>query len=171
MEFQPYASIWLPPIFFLIGTLFTYAFAKMPDYALAEGRFFRTIGAALNPKYFLRTFKKDDNTEALFRARTPLKKKKYVTVSEPKILKKAKKAEKAVKKKKRKKKTEPVIETPPPKKLTALELALAKREHAEALANMQADEENKAIFTKRNVVSELWQNLHRKKSNSKEKSD
>ena len=152
LEFQPYASIWLPPIFFLIGTLFTYAFAKMPDYALAEGRFFRTIGAALNPKYFLRTFKKDDNTEALFRAKTPLKKKKYVTVSEPKILKKAKKAEKAVKKKKRKKKTEPVTITPPTKKLTALELALAKREHAEALANMQEDEENKALFSKRNAA-------------------
>ena len=98
------------------------------------------------------TFKKDDNTEALFRAKTPLKKKKYVTVSEPKILKKAKKAEKAVKKKKRKKKTEPVTITPPTKKLTALELALAKREHAEALANMQADEENKALFSKRNAA-------------------
>ena len=50
--------------------------------------------------------------------------------------------------KKRKKKTEPVTITPPTKKLTALELALAKREHAEALANMQADEENKALFSK-----------------------
>ena len=54
--------------------------------------------------------------------------------------------------KKRKKKTEPVTITPPTKKLTALELALAKREHAEALANMQADEENKALFSKRNAA-------------------
>ena len=144
--------IWLPAVFFLIGSVFTYAYAKMPGYSLAEGRFFTTLGAALNPRGFLKTFRSDDDTENLFRSRVPLKKKKYATLGEPKAIRNSKKAakrqlSKAKKKNKKDGKSEPA-QPVQDKRLTPLQIALAKREHAEKVANVRADEENRALFAK-----------------------
>lgn len=135
--------VWLPALFFLIGSVFTYAYAKMPGYSLAEGRFFTTLGFALNPKYFVKTFRRHDDTENIFRTRVPLKKKKYATIREPKAIKTSKKAAQKSSDK------EPV----PNKKLTRLELALARREHAERVANVRADEENRALFMKKSEAN------------------
>lgn len=134
--------VWLPAVFFLIGAAFTYAYAKMPGYSLAEGRFFTTLGFALNPKYFVKTFRYYDNTEDIFRTKVPLKKKKYATIREPKAIRTSKKAGQKSSGK------EPVDN----KKLTRLELALARREHAERVANVRADEENRALFIKNSAA-------------------
>lgn len=153
MEVSVNFIVWLPAVFFLIGSVFTYAYAKMPGYSLAEGRFCATFFAALNPKCFLKTFQKEDNTESLFRSRVPLKKKKYATLGEPKAIKKSKKANKKQvnKRKNTRKCTDDTAKAVSPikdKKLTSLQIALAKREHAERIANVRADEENRALFVK-----------------------
>lgn len=137
---------YVQPLLFLIGMVFVYAYVKMPKYRLAEGRFFATILAALNPKHFLKTFRSYDNTEDLFRLRVPLRKKKYATLVEPKAIKRKKKKRP---KNKRNKKTKIENMEPVQKKLTPLEIALAKREHAEAIANARAEQENKSILDKR----------------------
>ena len=138
-------AVWLPAALFLIGAVFVYAYAKMPHYSIAEGRFFAAFGAALNPKRFIRTFGKDDDTEQVFRSRVPLKKKKYATLSEPKAVKKSKKAIR----KARKKSGESLAQDN--KNLTKLEIALQKREHAEKLANARADEENRALYKNKKI--------------------
>lgn len=142
--------LYAQPIIFLLGTIFVYAYIKMPKYRLEEGRFFATFLAALDPRCFFRTFKSYDNTEDLFRLRVQLKKKKYATLEEPKSLKKNKIKKKKAKKPKRptrRPKTAEEIEKLQ-KKLTPLEIALAKREHAEAIANTKAEQDNKSIFNK-----------------------
>lgn len=138
-------AVWLPAVLFLIGTIFVYAYAKMPHYSIAEGRFFAAFGAALNPKRFIRTFGRNDDTEQIFRSRVPLKKKKYATLSEPKAVKKSKKAVR----KARKKSGEGLVQDN--KNLTKLEIALKKREHAEKLANARADEENRALYKNKKI--------------------
>lgn len=119
--------IWLPMVFFLIGSVFSYAFAKMPRYRIAEGRFLRTLGAALNPKKFLKTFTGNDDTEKIFRSRTPLKKRKYATISKPKSMRYIKNKEKLN------------------MDLTSINTAIKKRDHAEMVANSKADEMNLSL--------------------------
>ncbi len=143
--------VWLPAALFLIGTVFVYAYAKMPHYSIAEGRFFAAFGAALNPKRFIRTFGREDDTEQIFRSRVPLKKKKYATLSEPKAIKKSKKAKRKAGKKYKKKSDESLVKDN--RNLTKLEIALKKREHAEKLANARADEENRALYKNKKIKS------------------
>ncbi len=158
MVFEPvYFILWAAPALFLIGTLFIYAYAKMPAYTLSEGRFFTTLGAALNPKYFFRTFKSYDDTEDLFRTSVPLKKKKYASISKPTALKKIKKRSK----------NRGGETAPNSKKLSPLELALNKREHAEAIANKTADEINRSLFKKQEPQAKKA--VHKKKTKSKTK--
>lgn len=152
MDFSPsYALIWIAPALFVLGTLFIYTYAKMPEYTLADGRFFRAAGCALNPANFPKTFSASDDTEALFRATVPLKKKKYATMSEPSALKKERK--KSAKRRRKMDYTQILDDyEATEKKLSPLELALAKREHAERIANAKADEENRILFKKQREV-------------------
>lgn len=149
-------TLWLPAVLFLIGMVFTYAYAKLPGYTMAEGRFFSAFAAALNPKRFLSTFKKVDDTEQLFRISVPLKKKKYATLSEPKAVRKSKKAERKMKRAEKKNAKNPNVShggtKKPAEKLTPLELALKKREHAERVANARADEENRLLRARATAV-------------------
>ncbi len=168
-----YFSAWLPVIFFAIGTVFTYAYVKMPNYTLSEGRFFVTLGCALNPINFVKTFSEDDDTEALFRARIPLKKKKYATMSEPaaikNAMKNAKKSSKRHSKSNKNKIDEKAAQTE--SKLTPLQLALSKREHAEKIANVNADAENRALFSKKQkTVSRTKPVINRSDMTNPEKS-
>ncbi len=149
LTFMPnHFLIWLPVVLFAAAALFIYTYAKLPGYRIADGRFFRAASCALNPKNFLRTFNKDDSTEAIFRSNVPLKKKKYATISEPVSLKKARKAESKLRKKADKAKAVNTTEVSS-KKLTNLELAINKRDHAELVANRMADSENKAMRRKK----------------------
>ncbi len=150
LTFDPnYFLIWLPVALFALATLFIYTYAKMPGYRFADGRFFRAMGCALNPKNFPRTFRKDDSTEALFRSNVPLKKKKYATISEPDSLKKARRSASKLRKKSNNAKTADYKETTS-KKFSNLELAINKREHAEMVANRLVDSENKAMLKNKN---------------------
>lgn len=135
-----YVLVWLPAVLFLVGTNFVYVYAKMPGYSLAEGRFWSAYTAAVNPARFVSTFTSNDTTEQMFRSRVPLKKKKYATISEPKAIKKAKHAKRKADKK------GGVDSAKPKPKLTSLEIALKRREHAEKVANNRADEENRAMY-------------------------
>lgn len=151
LEFMPnHFLIWLPVALFAIGTLFVYIYAKLPGYCLADGRFFRAAGCALNPKNFPRTFHKNDSTEDIFRTNVPLKKKKYATISEPDSLKKARRA--SAKKHKNANNSQPAAgigATTDDKKLSNLRIAINRREHAEKVANKMADSENKAMRKKK----------------------
>lgn len=151
-----YVLIWLPCLFFVIGSVFTYAYVKMPEYRIAEGRFFKTLLAALNPKSFAKTFGSRDNTEALFRAKVPLKKKKYASVSKPDSIKKAKR-----KKKKKQHSADSSTHNVPDKRLSSLELALSKRDHAEQIANMQADIENRKLSSKKKRTKKKYAAEHK----------
>ncbi len=150
LTFMPnHFLIWLPVALFALATLFIYTYAKLPGYRMADGRFFRAMGCALNPKNFPRTFKKDDNTEAIFRSNVPLKKKKYATISEPDSLKKARRSASKSRRKADKAKAADLAEASS-KKLSNLELAINKREHAERVANRLVDSENSALLKKKN---------------------
>ncbi len=150
LTFDPnYFLIWLPAALFAIATLFIYTYAKLPGYRIADGKFLRAMGCALNPQNFPRTFKKDDHTEAIFRASVPLKMKKYATISEPDSLKKARKSASKSRRKAEKTKTADPAEASS-KKLSNLEIAINKREHAERVANRMVDSENNALRKKKN---------------------
>ncbi len=167
MDFSPsYVLIWIAPLLFILGTLFTYAYAKMPEYTLADGRFFRALGCALNPMNFPKTFGSNDDTEALFRATVPLKKKKYATMSEPSALKSERK--KSAKRRRKMNNTQILDDYEATgKKLSPLELALAKREHAERIANAKADEENRILFKKQSAVKTAPAKFKTKKTKKK----
>ncbi len=140
--------IWAPTLLFILGTIFIYAYAKMPSYRLADGRFFKTLFNALAPKNFPSTFRKKDNTEAMFRATVPLKQKKYATMSEPGSLKKVRKE--SAKRRGKADYTQVLDEfEAAEKKLSKLQMAINRREHAERIANRSADSENRALLNKK----------------------
>lgn len=143
-----YIITWLPAVLFMVGTIFIYAYAKMPSYRLSDGRFFKTLLNALAPKNFTSTFKKRDNTEALFRATVPLKQKKYATMSEPASIKKARKE--SAKRRGKMDYTQVLDEfEATDKKLSKLQMAVNRREHAERIANRSVESENRALLNKK----------------------
>lgn len=155
MEYSVYFTAFLPALFSLIGFIFTYAFVKMPKYVFAEGRFFKAIVCAFSPFNFTATFKKTDPTEDKFRATTPLKRRKYQSFSEPKSIKNSgtRKTRKPAAPKtkgglKSKNGEDDKHLTAQNAKPSALELALAKRAHAEEIANSRVEASNRALFKK-----------------------
>ncbi len=149
LAFTPnYFLIWLPTGLFAIGALFAYAYAKLPNYRLADGKFFRALGFALSPKNFMSTFQKDDNTEDTFRSNVPLNQKKYATINTPDSLKKANRIS-ARKRRKSKKSEDSLGSDAEAEKVSNLQKAVDNREHAELIANKAADDENRAMRKKR----------------------
>lgn len=163
MEYSVYFTAFLPALFSLTGFIFTYAFVKMPKYVFAEGRFFKAMGCAFSPFNFTATFKKTDPTEDKFRATTPLKRRKYQSFDEPKSIRNSetKKAKKSAASNTSKAKSEKKAggeskaddgdkrrSSAQNAKPSALELALAKRAHAEEIANSRVEASNRALFKK-----------------------